>query len=416
MLELLFCIFLFSTILVLLFLVKYKNIHRYLYFIIFQSSIILFFFNYKGIYSNSEFLYLKLISISGIIIIFTLIYYFLNEIIFKESNILHKESDRTEMKKLDLLYGISISIVIANFFNMLYSWKYLINERGISLIALYLLDPYWLELNFSPNPILGNFYKFNMVSLFMLFFLKIKGYKNRFLNFFIFLSVIIMLAPNRKGELIVASFAFMIMMFELKKVKLKKIITVILVILLITVFIFYLTYSFYLTAGVEIDIFETMYIYITSPPVVFALNMEITPTYEKQLSEFRILVNIFDKLDFFIDKYEIKKKYGDFFSLHGTNLGNAGTLFLNPYLDMGIWGILSYLFYINFLIFIIRIFSYKNFYFFIFYVFLLAILSMAFFGNYFSNALFLEFIAGLIFFSIIEKIIGFFALSVRNND
>lgn len=101
MIEFLFIILLLSTILVLLYLLKYKSIHRYLYFIIFQCSIIMFFYNYHGIYSNAEFLYLRLLLISGIMIIFTVIYYFLNDIMFKEVNLIKHRSGRTEKKQLD---------------------------------------------------------------------------------------------------------------------------------------------------------------------------------------------------------------------------------------------------------------------------------------------------------------------------
>jgi hypothetical protein len=225
-------------------------------------------------------------------------------------------------------------------------------------------------------------------------------YKNfKFFYFFLVLSLLTLVAPNRKGQYIILILSFVRLILLYKNIKFSTIFNYFLLILLGIGFTFGATYILYYTAGEDVDILNKIYMYITGPIAGTGFLQFDGFTSILEIKSFN---GIFDKLNI-LEYYNISK-HADTMFIKGINIGNVNGIFGNYYKNFGLIGPILFILLTTLFL---RVFesTNKNIVGDTFYVIVFTFIDLSFFGNYFEGAVFIEIIAAFILYSFVYIII-----------
>jgi oligosaccharide repeat unit polymerase len=368
-----------------LFILKGKEtLNKFFFFLLFTIAFIAFSFDIYDIY--------KEISLNGIFQIYINILLFC--ILAFAMLIMDQKWKKHEFAefKMGKLISITKFIAISNFLITIYFITELSNKSNIPFLELYAKHPYYLEINFVSNSILGNFLKTSFFNIVLIVLLKIKYGNYRHFTFFLILSIITLLAPNQKGILILSILSITHIVLYYKKLNFLKLFKIIGLTFTGVILVFIITYSLYKSAGVEVSILERIYSYLTFPVAgtAFHSRNEILSIFELQSFS-----GIFNKLNLLernnIEVHRSMNYIGD------IRIGNVGGIFAPFYEDFGFIGPLIFILIIVFFINILEIF--RNSYLVdTLFLITISILDMSLFGNYFTNTLFIEILFSFILF------------------
>ncbi|HKL07773.1 MAG TPA: O-antigen polymerase [Bacteroidales bacterium] len=370
--------------------VKGRNlIHKYLFLPFFTIAFFAFLLDLYNVYYH--------IPVHGILKIYVNIFYFLLLSFF--ILIFDRNWKKPKLNYLDSqkLVKITKLFCLVNAFITIYFITKLSVESNISVINLYLRNPYFLEMNFESNAILGNLLKTNLFNLVLIVGLKLRGVYYKNYRLFLMITILVLIAPNRKGEIILAILAFSHLVFLYKKINFKKLVKIFSAVFGGIVLVFTLTYSFYKTAGAEISVFKKIYTYLTFPIAgsSFLQKEEVDSVYE--LLTFS---PIFNKLNILESKNIAIHSSNHY--LNGIEIGNVEGIFSPFYSDFGFIGPILFIIFIGLMINTLELFRRNNFAETLFIIFI-SFLDLALFGNYFTNNLFLEMCSSFILFYIIYQ-------------
>ncbi|TDX43657.1 oligosaccharide repeat unit polymerase [Halanaerobium congolense] len=373
---------------IILLLEKPVRYHRYTFVLFFLFSLFFYYLNWNTFYKNHSLYKSNIFVLLIIFSFFVIVYFFFNTSISKVNTVY--------LKHPKILYNCTKITVIINVILLIFSYYILLNDKNlINIITLYTKYPYYLETNLYINPFIGNFRTLNFVSFINLIYFKIYNYKFKYLNLYIVTSFIILIADNRKGGILLLMMVCFHMFYErFNKINYFK---TLFVIFLSVILLFVFSYSFYYTAGVEINIIEKIYLYLTSSFEGFSYHMSENIINVNNIKESYLLYPFLDFMQISTKENlkSVRYNFGD------ERSSNVGTIFLKPYLDLGYLGVIVFIIFINLMILITGYYSRINYFMYSLYLIFLSFIDFSFFGNYFANRMLITSFVGVAFYFII---------------
>jgi len=289
-----------------------------------------------------------------------------------------------------LFYNTKKIVLITKFLvwiNLLITFYFLFelsSKTKTSIIDLYLKKPYYTELNLITNSLLGNILKtkiFNTILIIGLIIHKV-NYKNK--SFYLFLSFLLILSTQQKGDFFIIFISSLhILLFKIN-LNFKYLVNVITTLFISVFFIFALTYSFYKSANVEISITKKIYEYTTFP---IAGSTFLKKDKEKDILNYNTFQPLYDKLN--IVETLDPLNYEKYYKINNILVGNVAGFFAPFVYDFGYIGAVFFVFILIIYLSIVENLK-KNIIIVVYYSILISFLDFSFFGNYFTNSIFIE--------------------------
>ncbi len=374
-----------------IFLLKGKETtNKFFFLVLFTAAYIVFCFDFNNLYIE--------IPKPGIVKIYLNVLYFCLLAFFMLLMDQKWKAIDCEEHNIEKLIKITKIFTYINAIITVYFIYTLSTSSSIPIPQLYLKHPYFLELNFVSNAILGNILKSGFFNIILIVLIKVKTGKYKNFVFYFLFSLLILLAPNQKGGLILTILAITHIIIYYKNINFLKLIRLLLIMTGGVVLVFYVTYSYYKTAGVDLNIMDKFYTYLTFPiaGTAFHSKVEISSIFElKTFSGF------FNKLNL-LELYNIDIHRNENF-INGVPIGNVGGVFAPLIEDFGFIGPIVFIVILVFFINFLQIFR-KSFLFDTLFIIMISFLDMTLFGNYFTNPLFFEVIFAFVLFFIFNKI------------
>lgn len=359
-----------------------------IYFLIFSLASLLFSFDFIGVYKNLDSLQITNVffnSLFNLLLFIFLIIFSINSKNKSRSFIVNIRNEKTILSFSKLL---AVLIFLLNY----YSLSILSNKLGMGIFEMYLWDPYYVELNFSSNVIIGNLMKLNLFNFTLLIYFFIKGSNLFKLSPYLILSTLSTMAPNTKGDYLIVGSSALVLYILIKQPNLPKLLFsgIFFVTFGFSVFVF--TYFFYSEVGIEIDSLYIFYRYLTGP---IAGSAFLSYSGFKSIFDIGIFEGIFDKLNL-LELNGIPKHPDNFF-IGDYNIGNVSGFFNVVFKDFSFIGVFVFILSLSlFLKFLVIISKYNRTLLIVYFSIVFSLILLSFFGNYLFAPVFIEITASLI--------------------